>query len=43
VRAASVHRVAAVLVGPLPVDRRHESKVDRAALGAEAGRFLAGR
>jgi hypothetical protein len=30
-------------VGPLPVDRRHESKVDRTSLGAEAGRFLAGR
>ena len=43
VRAASVHQVAAVLVGPLPVDRRHESKVDRSALRAEAGRFLAGR
>jgi acyl-CoA synthetase (AMP-forming)/AMP-acid ligase II/pimeloyl-ACP methyl ester carboxylesterase len=43
VRAASGHRVAAVLVGPLPVDRRHESKVDRTSLGAEAGRFLAGR
>ncbi|HEX7443019.1 MAG TPA: alpha/beta fold hydrolase [Acidimicrobiales bacterium] len=43
VRAATPHRIASVLVGPLPVDRRHESKVDRSALGAEAGRFLAGR
>ncbi len=43
VRAATPHRIASVLVGPLPVDRRHESKVDRSALGVEAGRFLAGR
>jgi len=43
VRAATPHRIASVLLGPLPVDRRHESKVDRSALGAEAGRFLAGR
>lgn len=43
VRAISPHRIASVLTGPLPVDRRHESKVDRTALGAEAGRFLAGR
>jgi acyl-CoA synthetase (AMP-forming)/AMP-acid ligase II/pimeloyl-ACP methyl ester carboxylesterase len=43
VRAATGHRIAAVLVGPLPLDRRHESKVDRTKLGAEAGRFLAGR
>jgi len=43
VRAAAHHRVAAVLVGALPVDRRHQSKVDRAALADSAGRFLAGR
>jgi acyl-CoA synthetase (AMP-forming)/AMP-acid ligase II/pimeloyl-ACP methyl ester carboxylesterase len=43
VRAAAPHRIASVLVGPLPVDRRHESKVDRTALATEAGRFLAGR
>jgi len=30
-------------VGALPVDRRHESKVDRTALAAGAGRYLAGR
>ena len=35
--------VAAVLVGRLPVDRRHESKIDRAALAVTAARFLAGR
>jgi len=43
VRTASDHRLAAVLTGRLPVDRRHQSKVDRTALGAEVGRFLAGR
>lgn len=43
VRSASGRRIAAVLVGALPVDRRHESKVDRTALAAGAGRYLAGR
>ncbi len=43
VRSAAAHRVAAVLVGRLPVDRRHESKIDRTALAADADRFLAGR
>jgi len=43
VRGAGPHPVAAVLVGPLPVDRRHQSKVDRTALAAEVGGFLAGR
>ena len=43
VRAAATRQVASVLVGRLPVDRRHESKIDRTALAGEAGRFLAGR
>jgi acyl-coenzyme A synthetase/AMP-(fatty) acid ligase len=43
VRAATAHGIASVLVGPLPVDRRHESKVDRTTLGVDVGRFLAGR
>ena len=43
VRAACLHRVAAVLEGPLPVDRRHRSKVDRTGLAADAAAFLAGR
>ena len=43
VRAATPHRVASVLVGSLPVDRRHQSKVDRVALAAAASAFLAGR
>ena len=43
VRRSSPHPVAAVLVGPLPVDRRHQSKVDRAALADAAAGFLAGR
>jgi len=30
-------------VGRLPVDRRHESKIDRTALAVDAGRLLAGR
>jgi hypothetical protein len=41
-RAASVP-VAAVLVGRLPVDRRHESKIDQAAVAVTAAQFLAGR
>ena len=43
VRQACPHRVAAVLQGTLPVDRRHQSKIDRTALGLEAAHFLAGR
>ena len=43
VREVVPHRVAAVLTGALPVDRRHQSKVDRTGLAATAGRFLAGR
>jgi len=42
-RAACPSQVAAVLVGSLPTDRRHESKVDRTALRLAAERFLAGR
>lgn len=43
VRASCDQRVAAVLEGPLPVDRRHQSKIDRTALGSEVAAFLAGR
>jgi acyl-CoA synthetase (AMP-forming)/AMP-acid ligase II/pimeloyl-ACP methyl ester carboxylesterase len=43
VRAAVDVPVAAVLVGRLPVDRRHESKIDRTTVAADAERFLAGR
>ena len=43
VRASAPVAVAAVLVGRLPVDRRHESKIDRTALAVDAGRLLAGR
>ncbi len=43
VRAASPEPVAAVLQGPLPVDVRHRSKIDRRALGDVAERYLAGR
>lgn len=43
VRESAPHRVASVLVGRLPVDRRHESKVDRVALAVQASRLLAGR
>jgi len=43
VRDACTHRVAAVLEGALPVDRRHQSKIDRTALAADAADFLAGR
>ena len=43
VRRACPYRVAAVLEGPLPVDRRHRSKVDRTALAADVAGFLAGR
>jgi hypothetical protein len=43
VRDAWPHKIAAVLEGALPVDRRHQSKVDRTALGADVAGFLAGR
>jgi acyl-CoA synthetase (AMP-forming)/AMP-acid ligase II len=43
VRAVSGEQVAAVLEGRLPTDRRHQSKVDRAALAESVGRFVAGR
>ncbi len=43
VRDASAEPVAAVLEGPLPVDVRHQSKVDRTALAAAATTYLAGR
>jgi acyl-CoA synthetase (AMP-forming)/AMP-acid ligase II len=43
VRAACPHRIAAVLEGTLPVDRRHQSKIDRTALGSAVADFLAGR
>ena len=43
VRAAVAHPVAAVFeVATLPVDRRHNSKVDRARLAAWAAAALAG-
>jgi len=42
-REASAHRIAAVLEGPLPVDRRHQSKIDRTALAEDVAAFLAGR
>jgi acyl-CoA synthetase (AMP-forming)/AMP-acid ligase II/pimeloyl-ACP methyl ester carboxylesterase len=43
VRTAATVPVAAVLVGRLPVDRRHESKIDRTGLATAADHFLAGR
>jgi len=43
VRAAAPGPVAAVLAGRLPVDHRHQSKIDRVALATAAARFLAGR
>jgi len=43
VRAACATPVAAVLTGPLPVDVRHRTKVDRVALAAAATSLLAGR
>ena len=42
-RAATPHQIAAVLVGRLPTDRRHQSKVDRTGLAESVSRFLAGR
>lgn len=43
VRAACPTPVAAVLTGPLPVDVRHRTKVDRVALAVDATALLAGR
>ena len=43
VREFAGHRVAAVLEGPLPVDHRHQSKIDRGVLGTDVARVLAGR
>ena len=42
-RASSTATLAAVLVGELPVDKRHRSKIDRRRLAALAGAYLAGR
>jgi acyl-coenzyme A synthetase/AMP-(fatty) acid ligase len=43
VRSATGVEVAAVLqIGDLPVDIRHNAKIDRTALAARAERFLAG-
>jgi hypothetical protein len=43
VRSATGTEVAAVLVtGRLPVDIRHQSKVDRRAVAEQAARVLAG-
>jgi hypothetical protein len=43
VRAAAGTEVSAVLVAPaLPVDIRHNSKIDRTAVAAWAGTMLAG-
>jgi acyl-CoA synthetase (AMP-forming)/AMP-acid ligase II len=43
VRAAAPCPVSAVLTGRLPVDHRHQSKIDRVALAARVQRFVAGR
>jgi len=43
VRSVSPTTLAAVVLGRLPVDRRHESKIDRAALSLTVNAFLAGR
>ena len=42
-RAAAPCPVAAVLIGPLPTDRRHQSKLDRTELARSVGTVLAGR
>jgi len=42
-RAATPHRIAAVLVGRLPTDRRRQSKVDHTRLAATVSDLLAGR
>ena len=43
VRSASTTPLAAVLEGELPTDVRHQSKVDRVALGLSVATLLAGR
>jgi acyl-coenzyme A synthetase/AMP-(fatty) acid ligase len=43
VREGSAHRVGAVLSGSLPLDHRHQSKVDRTTLQAGVAAYLAGR
>lgn len=43
VRSLSSYPIAAVLEGQLPVDIRHQSKVRRDLLGADAARLLEGR
>lgn len=43
VRNTSPEPIAAVLEAPLPVDIRHQSKIDRSRLAADAAAFLAGR
>ncbi len=43
VRGACPTPVAAVLTGRLPVDVRHRTKIDRAALAADAASLLGGR
>ncbi|CAB4322519.1 MAG: alpha/beta fold hydrolase [Actinobacteria bacterium] len=43
VRAASPHSIAAVLIGELPVDIRHQSKIRRDVLAESAAELLAGR
>jgi acyl-CoA synthetase (AMP-forming)/AMP-acid ligase II len=43
VRAASDVKVAAVLVGRLPVDHRHQSKIDRGDVRTKVADVLAGR
>jgi olefin beta-lactone synthetase len=43
VRRAGTDTVAAVLEGPLPIDIRHQSKVDRTSLAGAAAAVLAGR
>ena len=43
VRSASDRPLAAVLTGTLPTDRRHQSKIDRAALASSVATLLAGR
>ena len=43
VRAASKHPIAAVLIGELPVDIRHQSKIRRDVLANSATELLAGR
>ena len=43
VRSQSVHRIAAVLEGSLPLDIRHRSKIRRDELAASVSTFLEGR